>query len=141
MGGEDKDNWIIGRALDQVAIGCQHESVSRQHCAISRQSGHYYLTDMGSAHGTFLQGQRLPKNLPYRIDTGAHIKLGVSPRDYVFRAPRAPAVQMTHAQMMAAQLEAQKQAHAAGLYSQGKGSADGKGGKDGKGGNRFRYRS
>merc|ERR1719198_1129563 len=75
-----KDSWIIGRALDQVAIGCQHESISRQHAAVTLQNGQWFLTDLGSAHGTFLQGQKLPKNTPVRIESGANIKFGVSSR-------------------------------------------------------------
>ncbi len=51
---------------------------------------------------------------------------------------------MTQAQQMAAQLEAQRQAHASGLYGGGKGSAAAAAGKEdkgGKGGERFRFRS
>jgi len=131
-----KECWIIGRALDQVAIGCQHASISRQHASITLQNGQHFLTDLGSAHGTLLEGKKLPKNTPIRLSSGATFSLGVSSRVFVFRDRRPAAMQQpTQAQWMAMQ-EQQRQL----AMAQGKGKLDGKGGKD-KQSTRFRYGS
>ena len=76
-----------------------------------------------------------------RIESGANIKVGVSTRDYVFRLPQRAMVQMSHKELMAAQLDAQRQAHASGLYNRSAQSAASKGDEKGKGATRFRYRS
>jgi pSer/pThr/pTyr-binding forkhead associated (FHA) protein len=50
--------------------------VSRKHAMISKQSGEYYLVDLGSSNGTFLNGNRLNSNEPALLESGDRITLG-----------------------------------------------------------------
>ncbi len=52
------------------------KGVSRRHAAIVRQEGSLYLKDMGSANGTFLNGQKLVPNQPRVLRDGDDIRLG-----------------------------------------------------------------
>lgn len=50
---------IIGKNHETADEVIEDESVSRRHAFITRQEGHYYLEDLNSLNGTFLNGERL----------------------------------------------------------------------------------
>lgn len=52
------------------------KGVSRRHAAIIRKEGSLYLMDMGSANGTYLNGQKLVANQPRVLRDGDDIRLG-----------------------------------------------------------------
>lgn len=52
-------NWLIGRNRN-CAISLSQPSISRCHAVIGYSPDGFYLMDVGSSNGTFLQGQRLP---------------------------------------------------------------------------------
>lgn len=70
----------LGRQGDPIAL--TDGTVSRQHARISRQNGKWLLEDLGSANGTFLNGERLRKfaaiNGGDQIRTGSTLLLFVS---------------------------------------------------------------
>lgn len=82
-----KATWTLGRDKDQVDIVMNHESISRKHAEVSRQGMFMFLTDLGSAHGTSVDGQKLAKSSPVRLNRGANIRFGASTRIYMFREP------------------------------------------------------
>jgi hypothetical protein len=53
------------------------KGVSRRHAAITRHNGWLYVVDMGSANGTFLNGQRLVPNQPRMLRDGDDIRVGL----------------------------------------------------------------
>jgi pSer/pThr/pTyr-binding forkhead associated (FHA) protein len=62
----------IGRALDNdIVIG--DASVSRHHASIEYQDGGFVLRDLGSANGTWLDGQRVSQA---PLGTGGAFRLG-----------------------------------------------------------------
>jgi len=65
--------------------------ISRLHAEIREEAGAYWLTDLGSANGTFLNGERLQG--PVRIQTGDVIQMGRSRLTVEVAVPRAPAIQ------------------------------------------------
>ncbi len=50
--------------------------VSRRHAKIVQREGRAYIEDVGSANGTFLNGQRLTPYLPYPLPEKSEVQLG-----------------------------------------------------------------
>ena len=77
--------FIAGR-LAESDIVLEHASASRHHAAVlHHRSGAVYLLDLGSAHGTFLSGRRLPPREPALWADGTPCVFGASSRVYVLR--------------------------------------------------------
>ncbi len=53
-----KSSVIVGRA-DTNDLVIAHDSISRMHCLIECAKGAFYVTDLGSSNGTFIDGVRL----------------------------------------------------------------------------------
>jgi len=56
----DKPLIHIGRALDNDLV-IENLSVSRRHAQIEDENGRFFVTDLGSANGTFVNGNRIQK--------------------------------------------------------------------------------
>lgn len=65
----------IGRALD-CQLCLPDPSVSRSHAAIVGRGGKWFLSDLGSRVGTFLNGVRLPPNQPAPLAVGDSLRIG-----------------------------------------------------------------
>lgn len=79
-----KPEYVIGKNPNVVdgVIGF-NKVISRVHCKISLQQGEYWLTDLGSANGTFVNKIRLAANQPAIIKNGDLIRLANS--DFKFK--------------------------------------------------------
>ncbi len=62
--------------LDLSADGGLEGGVSRHHCKIHQRGSSYLVEDVGSANGTFLNGQRLTPYLPHVLKNGDRLQLG-----------------------------------------------------------------
>ena len=62
--------------LDLTPDGGLEGGVSRRHCKIYEDDGQYYVEDLGSANGTFLDGERLTPYLPHMLRHGNTLQLG-----------------------------------------------------------------
>ncbi len=74
-----KPRYIIGKnaaAVDGV-ISC-NKAISRIHCCIDRNGEEYLITDMGSANGTFVNGDRVLPNQFRKIQPGDVVRLADS---------------------------------------------------------------
>ena len=70
----NKPKIFIGRAEENdVMIPVQ--TVSGQHATITIENGSFYLTDLGSTNGTFVNGSRVSKTI---LKSGDMIKLGAA---------------------------------------------------------------
>lgn len=78
--------WTIGRC-PPVDIRASHETVSRKHAQVNRQGCFTFIQDLGSAHGTVLNGHKLAKNMLERVCSGDNLRFGGSSRTYVYREP------------------------------------------------------
>lgn len=78
------DMLTLGRAPDNHII-VDDKQVSRRHAVIKREAGGYILEDVGTANGTFVNGQRIQRHLLTEGDT---ITLGRF--SYTYRAAVAP---------------------------------------------------
>lgn len=65
---------VIGRSL-QADVVIDFPEISRIHALIFRQDGQSYVTDLGSANGTWVDGQRIGAS-PTQVNTVATLNLG-----------------------------------------------------------------
>lgn len=61
---------------DLTPNGGLKRGVSRRHCKIYYKSSAYLVEDLGSANGTFLNGNRLAPYLPHELENGDELQLG-----------------------------------------------------------------
>lgn len=79
----DKDSYTIGReAGNEIVI--EDPQVSRRHAHLTRQGGTYFIEDVGSTNGTYVNGKRVTAPLP--LNNGDLIGLA----DTVVIAVQAP---------------------------------------------------
>jgi pSer/pThr/pTyr-binding forkhead associated (FHA) protein len=62
--------------LDLTADGGLEGGVSRRHAKIHQKGNRFFIEDVGSANGTFLNGQRLTPYLPHPLQKGDKVQLG-----------------------------------------------------------------
>ncbi len=62
--------------LDLSSDGGLEGGVSRHHCKIHQRGSTYLVEDVGSANGTFLNGQRLTPYLPHVLKHEDELQLG-----------------------------------------------------------------
>jgi len=80
----ERQGWVVGRDSDCDLV-VEESTVSGRHCRLTEHPDGIWLEDLGSANGTFVNGQRLA--FPVRITPGDRVTLGQSvPLPW----PRAP---------------------------------------------------
>ena len=62
--------------VDLTPDGGLEGGVSRRHCKIHQRGSTYLVEDVGSANGTFLNGQRLTPYLPHVLKNEDELQLG-----------------------------------------------------------------
>lgn len=62
--------------IDLTPDGGLEGGVSRRHCKIHQRGTTYLIEDIGSANGTYLNGQRLTPYLPHVLKNGDELQLG-----------------------------------------------------------------
>lgn len=67
--------FVIGRSQN-VDFSIPHPNLSREHVRISLKDGDVWLEDLGSANGTFVQGQKLPPKSVVKIKPQYRVLLG-----------------------------------------------------------------
>lgn len=71
--------YLIGKNPEMVNGAVTHNpAISRVHCKVTYSAGRYYLTDMGSANGTYVNQQRLEKQQTVELHSGDYLKLANS---------------------------------------------------------------
>lgn len=68
-----KDKFLIGRAKE-CALRAGSEAISRRHCAIVRANGRVTVRDLGSRNGTFVNDERIDKEVP--LSVGDELRVG-----------------------------------------------------------------
>ena len=74
----------VGKKQSDFEFEQKTKAVSRRHAAIERSSGGYSIVDMDSSAGTFLNGQKLPPNAPFKLENGCRVSFGHSGADYIW---------------------------------------------------------
>ena len=65
----------IGRATDNEVV-VDNKLVSRHHAMIQKIKNDYYLRDLGSTNGTFLNGRPIPKDKYVKIGPNDTVTIG-----------------------------------------------------------------
>jgi pSer/pThr/pTyr-binding forkhead associated (FHA) protein len=68
-----KDKFIIGRA-SECTLRAGSSAISRRHCAIVRKDNAWFVRDLGSRNGTFLNDNAVAE--PTRLNLGDEIRVG-----------------------------------------------------------------
>lgn len=88
-----KSALMLGRELNNDLI-IQDSQCSRRHAQITYNHGVYYLTDVGSANGTLLDGDRLIPQQPTRLAPGMTIQIGNQQWQFEETAPASSTSQL-----------------------------------------------
>ncbi len=76
--------FIIGK-LEENDLPLMGAGVSKQHCVLFEHEERYYLRDLGSSNGTFVNGEKIAADVP--VDDGTSILVGSF--ELTFRSDRA----------------------------------------------------
>lgn len=72
----DKDEYLIGKSVDRVdGVITGNPAISRVHCKMMRDNGEFYIVDMESSNGTFLNGKRLEPSERTRVEQGNQVRI------------------------------------------------------------------
>lgn len=72
----DKDNFIIGRGYEEVdGTIPDHKTIGRRHCKVIKKEDHYYIEDLNSKNGTYVNNRRLSANERIPLEKGDILKL------------------------------------------------------------------
>lgn len=78
-----QDKVSIGRSLDnQIVI--QEPTISRKHAKVIREGDKYYVVDLDSTCGTYINGKKISKRV---LNSGDSIMLAGTPMVFVENAP------------------------------------------------------
>lgn len=83
----------IGRTPDNDIV-VPHPQVSSKHAEVECRNGQLFVTDRGSANGTYIRGHRIHPNQPTAIASGEKIYVGPMPLQLVMDA--SGAVEVVH---------------------------------------------
>jgi hypothetical protein len=78
-----KETTVIGRNPDNDVVAGE-KFVSRRHCAVVKKGGIFYLEDLQSSNGTFVNGVRIGESV--RLRNNDTIALGRTSRAYLFQS-------------------------------------------------------
>lgn len=65
----------LGRGTDCDLVA-EDDDISRRHCCIHPRDGAYWLRDLGSTNGTWLNERRVSPGSDERLENGARVRLG-----------------------------------------------------------------
>ncbi len=65
----------IGRGAETDLV-INYQSASRHHAQVFSDGSSFYIVDLGSTNGTFLDDNRLPANVPTRWMSGQVVRIG-----------------------------------------------------------------
>jgi len=69
-----KSNFIIGRLPNYVDHLIENNAIGRAHAEIIRREGQYFITDLNSKNGTFLNEVKMDSNKEYQINDGDKVR-------------------------------------------------------------------
>lgn len=96
-------SWFLVGRLPGCALSLEHPSVSRHHAVLqyrgvggstdgpaAADAAGFYVYDLGSTHGTFLNKARVPPRTYCRVRVGHALRFGGSSRLFLLQVSRGP---------------------------------------------------
>ncbi|XP_051470032.1 kanadaptin [Apus apus] len=86
-------SWFLVGRLPGCALALEHPSVSRHHAVLQYRgpdgpdAAGFYVYDLGSTHGTFLNKARVPPRTYCRVRVGHGLRFGGSSRLFLLQGP------------------------------------------------------
>ncbi len=71
----ERDVILVGRGPENH-IQMKDKSVSRKHVKIEKKGEKYFITDLGSKNGTFIEGMRIEPQKEYEVGEGIPVAVG-----------------------------------------------------------------
>lgn len=71
----ESDRVMVGRS-SRCDLTIPDESLSRYHCLIEYKDGNFLLTDVGSANGVYINGEKLQPHVPYNYNPFNSLSIG-----------------------------------------------------------------
>lgn len=88
---ENGETFMIGRvdkhdtsSRKDFEFPIETKAVSRKHCVIIKKDEAYYIDDLNSKAGTYVDGKRVMPNHPVRLYSGSQISFGSLGADYIW---------------------------------------------------------
>lgn len=79
----DRPVFLIGKKEGEVDGYIGNKTVSRMHARIEENEGSYYMEDLNSTNGTYLNDERLEYRQKVRLKAGDRVAFGMA--EYIFR--------------------------------------------------------
>lgn len=74
----------VGAKQSNFEFNKKTKAISRRHAAIERSADGYSIVDLSSSAGTYLNGQKLPPNAPFKLERGNRVSFGNAGADYIW---------------------------------------------------------
>src|ERR1700736_1597016 len=68
-------SWTIGRATDCDLV-CPEPTVSGHHCRLIREGEHFWVEDLNSPNGVYVNGNRVPPGQMVHLPPDSQVTLG-----------------------------------------------------------------
>lgn len=80
----DRKSFLIGRGLQSDIRLLDDSKVSRKHCSIKEEKGGFYITDLGSSNGTYVNDTEVET----KQELHEHDKIRIGDREFLFMFDR-----------------------------------------------------
>jgi len=76
----------VGKKQSSFEFEKKTKAVSRRHAVIEHNNNGYFITDLSSSAGTFVNDKKIPPNTQFKLETGCRVSFGNSGADYVWES-------------------------------------------------------
>lgn len=80
----DKESFVIGRIKSQVDYISRNSAVGKVHAEIINKNGQYFIKDLNSRNGTYINGERIDSNVEYVIKNNDRVALANSEYQFLW---------------------------------------------------------
>ena len=75
---------VVGKPQSEFEFPPETPAVSRRHAAVEVIENQYYIIDLNSKAGTYINGERIPVNMRCLLSSGMRVSFGGEGAEYIF---------------------------------------------------------